>query len=134
MSVLLFSSSAAAIPSTFLFPFLPEMVLVSFRCFRFNFQITVGNVSTKAFTFEHKNAFQKRAYHLLHYPSRGGRRMSAQGGVCQWGGCLGGGITPHVNRITDRCKKNTFLQLRLRAVKIKQLGINLHLPSCTIAI
>ena len=43
--------------------------------------------------------------------------VPAQGrGVCLGGVCLGGGCIPPVNRITDKCKNITFLQLRLQVV------------------
>ena len=52
------------------------------------------------------------------------RGVSVQG-VSDWGvfvvGSLSGRPPPPVNRMTDRCKNITFLQLRLRAVKISLL-------------
>ena len=50
----------------------------------------------------------------------GGRGVSAYEGGCLPGGCLPrrGVHLPPVNRITNRFKNFTFLQLRLRAVRM----------------
>ena len=89
---------------TFLFPFLPEMVLVSLRRFRFNFQITEGNVSTKVFTLSTRMHCSRMhtARFIAHLwggslPGRGvclGRGVSANGGGCLGDVCPGGGVNP----------------------------------------